>query len=136
MNTPRKQVWVYVALLCGVTYLLIGRAFAAPTDNVRVWRLAAWVVSGVVFAAHIWYEQFRLRSTPRTTALHAASGAAIGSFALAVAGMIHSFLTTSTIQPLWLAALVLWPAITAVPAFLVALVMAAVLARFPRRVRA
>ncbi len=45
--------WVRAAILAGFAYLVIGRVFAWPTDNVKVWRLAAWGVSGVVFATHI-----------------------------------------------------------------------------------
>ena len=94
-----------------------------------MWRLAAWVVSGAVYAAHIWYEHFALRNLTRTTALHVAIAVAIGGFGLAVAGMTRSLYTTSQIRPGWVLALLLWPALTAVPAFLVALAVAAVLPR-------
>ena len=129
--SPRSD-WVRAALVVGVAYFLIGRGFALPTEHVQMWRLAAWLVSGAAYAAHIWYEHFRLRNGPRSTALHAAVAVAIGAIALALAGMIRSVSTTSTLRPAWLLALVLWPAITALPAFLVALVVAALLARLPR----
>jgi len=103
--------------------------FALPADHVHAWRLAAWMVSGVAYAAHIGYEHFKLRSSPRSTAVHVAVAVAIGAFALAVAGMIHSLSTASTIRPVWLLALVIWPAVSAVPAFLGALVAGAVLQR-------
>jgi hypothetical protein len=124
--------WARAALLAGIAYLIIGRVFAWPTDHVRAWRLAAWVVSGAVFATHIGYEQLRWRHSPLTTALHASLAVAIGAFGLAVAGALNSLRATSAIQPLWLLALVAWPAATALPAFLVALVASAVLARLPR----
>jgi hypothetical protein len=132
MDLSRRQAWVRAALLVGVVYVLIGRLFALPTDHVRVWRLAAWVVSGAAYAAHIGYEHFRLRNSPRVTALHVALAVAIGAIGLVVAGMMYSLSTTSVIRPAWLLALVIWPAVTAVPAFLVALVAGAVLARLPR----
>jgi hypothetical protein len=47
--------------------------------------------------------------------------------------MIHSLSAAPGIRPAWLLALVLWPVITAVPAFVGALAAAAVLARFSRR---
>ena len=106
--------------------------FALPADHVHAWRLAAWMVSGVAYAAHIGYEHFKLRSSPRSTAVHVAVAVAIGAFALAVAGMIHSLSTASTIRPVWLLALVIWPAVSAVPAFLGALVAGAVLQRLPQ----
>ena len=132
MDASRRQAWVRAALLVGVVYFLIGRVFALPADHVQAWRLAAWVVSGGVYAAHIGYERFRLRNSPRLAAAHVALAVAIGAVGLAVAGMIHSLSTTSAIRPAWLLALVIWPAVTAVPAFLVALVAGAVLARLRR----
>ena len=113
-------------------YFLIGRVFAAPVNHVHLWRLAAWVVSGVAYAAHIGYEYFRLRHSLRSTALHAALAVAIGAFALAVAGAVHSLSATSAIRPTWLLALVVWPVATAVPAFIVAFFAGAVLDRLSR----
>ncbi len=113
-------------------YFVVGRVFARPTDHVHEWRLAAWVVSGVAYATHIGYEHFRLRTSPGVTALHVALAVAIGAIGLAAAGMIHSLSTASAFRPIWLVALVAWPAITAVPAFLVGLVVAAMLRRVPR----
>lgn len=132
MNASPRQAWFRAALLLGVVYFVIGRLFALPTDNVHVWRLAAWLVSGVAYAAHIAHEQFRLRNPPRLAALHAALAAAIGAIALAVAGMIHSLSTPSGMRPAWLLALIVWPAVTAIPAFLGALVATTVLTRFSR----
>ena len=133
MDVSHRQPWIRAALLLGLTYFLVGRGFAAPASHVRVWRLAAWLVSGALFAAHIAYEHFRLRHAPRSTALHAALAVALGAFGLAVAGALHALLTTSTLRLSWLLAFVVWPLATAVPAFLVALVAGAVLAHLPRR---
>jgi hypothetical protein len=124
------QVWLRAALLVGATYGLIGRLFALPASDVHAWRLAAWIVSGAVYAAHIAYEYFSLRSSPRLTALHVAVAVAIGAFALVAAGMLHDLSTASTIRPAWLLALVVLPAVTAVPAFLGGLAIGAALRRF------
>jgi hypothetical protein len=129
MDASRRQTWLRAALLLGVVYFLIGRLFALPANHVRLWQLAAWMVSGGAYAAHIGYEHFRLRNSPRLTALHVAVAVALGAFALAVAGMIHSLSTASAIRPAWLLALVIWPAVTAVPAFLGALAAGAMLRR-------
>jgi hypothetical protein len=133
MDASRRQPWIRAALLVGVTYFVIGRVFAVPSGYPRLWRLAAWLLSGVVYATHIWYEYFRLRNSTRSTALHVALAVAIGAIALALAAMTRSLSTTSVIRPVWLLALVLWPAVTAIPAFLVALVAAAVLSRLQQR---
>ena len=66
--------------------------------------------------------------------LHSAAAVALGAFLLAAAATFHAA-TAASHAPYWqfLLALVLWPIITAVPAFLVALVTGAVLARLLRR---
>ena len=129
MHATRYQPWVRAALFLGAMYFVIGEAFAVPASHVRVWRRAAWVVSAVAYGSHIGYEHFRLRYSPRLIALHAALAVAIGALVLAVAGMIHSLSVTMAIRPSWLLALIIWPAVTSIPAFLVALVAASVLAR-------
>jgi hypothetical protein len=50
--------------------------------------------------------------------------------------MIHSLWTTSALRPIWFLAIFLWPAFTALPAFLVALAAAAILARLSPNVNA
>ena len=133
MDASGRQTWVRAALLVGVAYFLIGRVFALPSDHVRGWRLAAWVVSGAVFAAQISYEHFRLRNTARPTAWHASVAVAFGAFALALAANIHDLGSASGYRPRMLIALIAWPLLTAVPAFLLALAVAAVLARLPTK---
>src|SRR3989442_15613820 len=68
-------------ILVAVAYMAIGIVFAAlaaDANYVRVWRLAAWLASAAAAAAHIGYEHYRLRSSPRPTALHAAGAVALG----------------------------------------------------------
>lgn len=57
------------AFLAGATYTAIG---------LTSWRVAAFVVSGIVFAIHIGYEHFRRRRPAKLTAWHASAGAALG----------------------------------------------------------
>jgi hypothetical protein len=91
------------------------------------------MVSAAAYAAHIGYEHFRMRSSPRSTALHVAVAVAIGSLALVVSGMLHDLSTASTIRLAWLPALVVLPVVTAVPAFLVGIVAGTMLRRFSSR---
>lgn len=118
-------------ILVGLFYALVGIVFAWPAEHARAWRLAAWVVSAVAYAAHIGYEHFRLHNPPRRAALHVAAGVALGAFGLAVGANLHALSVPSTPghRRLLLIALAAWPAITAVPAFLVALTAAALLGR-------
>ena len=113
-------------MLIGIVYLVVGITFGELG-----WRLAAWLVSTVAFAVHIGYEHFRLGNSPRWTALHASAAAALGAFGLAVAANVHELLANpGNHRSLLLLALVLWPILTAVPAFVVALAAAAGLARW------
>jgi hypothetical protein len=91
------------------------------------------VACAAAYAAHIGYEHFRLINSPRVTALHAAMAVALGALLLAVGANIHDLGAASGYRPRMLIALVAWPLLTAVPAFLVALVVAAVLARLPKK---
>ncbi len=77
-------------VLAAVAYVAIGvvsgaLARSADSDQVRLWRLAAWVASAAVAAAQIWYEHYRVGSSPRPTALRAAGAGALGAFGLALA---------------------------------------------------
>ena len=87
---------------------------------------------GVAFAIHIGLEHFRFRNSPLRTALHAAMAVAIGAVGLAAAANIHSLKTGTGNQRLLALALVIWPLITGVPAFIVALIAAGGLARLRR----
>jgi hypothetical protein len=138
MEASGRRSWVRAVLVVAVAYVVIGIVFAALDDSpdaavVRLWRLAAWAASAVVAAAHIWYGQSRLDSPPLRTAWHAAAAVALGAFGLALAANVHWLLAeTRGPHPPFLA-LPLWPLITAVPAFPLALAGAAVLAHFKRR---
>ena len=126
-------------ILAAVAYVVIGILFSvlsrsADADHVRLWRLAAWVASAAVAAAHIGYEHYRRSSSPRATALHAAGGVALAAFGLALVANVHWVLAETHGQRPPLLALPVWPVITAIPAFLGALAVAAVLTRFSRRV--
>ena len=121
-------------ILLGAVYLAVGLTFAALAGSagshqmVVAWRLAAWVISAAAFGAHIWYEHSRLGNAPRTTAWHASAAVALGAFALAVAARIHAHVTGSGNPHLLTFALVAWPVLCGLPAFVVAFAAAAGLA--------
>ena len=124
---------LHVVLLLGAAYSAIGVGFAAFSDLATsnemhlMWRRLAWLASGAVFAAHIVYEQFRAGNRRRTVAMHASSAAALGACGLAIAANLHEWKTATSFRPSIAIALFAWPLVTAVPAFLVALVAAAIL---------
>ena len=112
-------------MLFAIAYPVVGVAFAVPanataTHGIRFgWRLAAWLVSAAIFATHIWYERARDRK-PLLSALHVAIAVATGALLLAV------WINVRRPAPL---ALVLFPLVTGVPAFVVAFVAAIVIKR-------
>jgi len=121
-------------------YPVVGITFAAlanpsASGEMRVaWRLAAWLVSAAAFVAHLGYEYFGLRNPPPRAALHAAVAVALGAFILAVWVNLHARWGASSHQsPLAPLALVVFPVVTGVPAFLVGLITLAAAARTRRR---
>jgi hypothetical protein len=131
MGESSRQSWVCAVVLLGIGYALVGIVFAMPATHVHAWRVAARVVSAIGYAAHIAYDRFRLRNSPVSAALHVALAVAIGAFGLAVGANIHSLSIESTNQhrQLLLLALGIWPLMTAIPAFVVALGTNVLLAR-------
>ena len=127
--------WVRATVLLAVLYALVGITFAAPDTHVRFWRLAAWAICGVAYAGHVAYEHFRLRQTPRSAAIHLATAAGLGALGLAIGANINSLSTASSAQSqrLLLIALVVWPFIVGIPAFLVSLVITTILGHSPWR---
>ena len=121
-------------LLAAALYVVISLGSVAldtaAGSGIHRWRLAAWLASAVVAATQIWYEHFRLINRPRTVALHAAAAVGLGAFGLAVAANLHSGFAG---QRSLLLALVTWPMITAIPAFVAAWAIAFVLARLAPR---
>jgi hypothetical protein len=123
-------------ILVGVVYALVGIGFGelahlASSDQVQFrLRLGAFVASAAVYGAHIWYEHFRLNNSPWTTSLNAGLAVGLGALLLAAAALAHA-LTVSTHAPfrLHLIAFVVWPIITGVPTFLVAIVLTTILTR-------
>ena len=126
--------WFGRACLVALVYSIAGIVFGAlagraPSHHgVVAWRLAAWLVSAITFAAHIWVDGERRGFPPLQSAYHAAVGAGLGALGLAAAAASHSHLA-HTANRFPLSALIIWPLITAIPAFLAAYVVAAVLRR-------
>ncbi len=139
MGASVRQRWFRIVVLLGAVYFVFGVAFSAfaswsGSNSMRVaWNRLAFLASGVAFALHTGHEHFRLRNSPLITASHVSMAVALGAFALAVSANVHGYIVGSSNKRLLTLALVAWPALTAVPAFAVALVAAAGLALRRRR---
>jgi hypothetical protein len=126
-KATHQQNWVPLTIFLAVVYCTVGVVF----QGAFAWRLAAWVVCAVAYVGHLAYEHFGWRNSPRATALHTAAAVALGTFGLAVAAALHRLGSSGPAAPMHLYALALiaWPLITGLPAFIVALVLSDVLAR-------
>jgi hypothetical protein len=134
MAASTRARWAWLVILLGIVYLVDGVVFSALTQSaasnwVRPLRLASWLIAALAFAGHVGHERFRLRSTPLTTALHVSMAAALGAFGLAGAALVHALSAPAGHAPRLALALVAWPVLTGVPAFVVALGIATLLAR-------
>jgi vacuolar-type H+-ATPase subunit I/STV1 len=140
MDASKNKRWLKAVILFGIVYLVVGIAFAelaklsSSNETGAMWRRAAWLVSAAAFVIHIGYEHFRQRNSSRSIAFHASGAAALGAFGLAVAANVHALWVGAGNQGLLTIALVAWPALTAVPAFVVALIVANLLARMRSKV--
>jgi len=135
-----KVAVVRTVLFLGVVYVIIGVVFggfagrAASSQGRVAWRWAAWALSAAVFGAHILYERARAHGSPRTTAIHASSAAALGAFGLAIAANVYTYTVGAREHALALGlSLAIWPIMTALPAFVVALVAAVLVDRALQR---
>ena len=133
MNESGRQQWFRMVVLLGAVYFVFGVAFAAfarwsaSASMHETWNRLGFLASAVAFALHIGYEHFRLRNSPLITASHVSIAVALGAFALALNANVHGLRVGSNHHRLLAFALIAWPAITAVPAFVVALVAASAL---------
>jgi hypothetical protein len=99
----------------------------------NLWRFAGWALSFVVFAVHLIYERRRRSKSPATAAWHVAVAVGVGAFVLAIVGPVRSHWGTDDFGRAALLSLLLWPVVTGVPAFLVALIAGSGLGRVPRQ---
>src|SRR4030095_4170719 len=138
MDEPKSRLWREAVLLTGVFYCTVGIAFttfgswSSSNRGVVAWRIASFVVSLVAFAIHIGYEHFSVVNRPPIVALHTSLAVAFGGFLLALAANINSFRVANSKHGLLALALIIWPVMTGIPAFVVALITAAGL-KFIRR---
>jgi len=128
MDTVNGRQWLWILLGVGLGYFVIALATSslarAPSSHALAWRLAAWVTSFVVFTLHTRYERIRLRSSAAKAARHAAAAAGLGAFLVAMVALLRGGATPEH-QGARALALVVFPLATMLPAFLVALSLAA-----------
>jgi hypothetical protein len=114
-------------------YFVVGISFALIANSSvsiiirNIWRWAAFLVSGIIFLLSIAYEHYRLYNPFLLTAIHVSLGVALGAFGLAAAANFQALWTSSENHSSIALALILWPILTAIPSFLVAFAIAAIM---------
>jgi hypothetical protein len=133
MSTSIRTQSLVVVLLIGAFYATVGVVFAKFAPDL-LWRRLAWLVSAMAFAAHIAYEHFVFCYSPRTLARHVGAAAALGAFGLAAAANLRGWSVAAANHRALGIALVAWPILVGVPAFIGAMIAALVARRvWPRR---
>ena len=125
MPSPTRHHEAGIILLAGVAYVLIGvgtsilAAGVSSSVGGKAWRLAAWLLSLLVFAGHLAVERSRDARRVRVAA-RVALAVAIGAFGVAALGPLRMHWGEPARVRLVMLSLVAWPLLTAVPAFVVA----------------
>jgi hypothetical protein len=121
------------AFLVGAIYTALGVAAstiggtAASAGVGRAARWATFLLSGIAFVLHVVRERAG-GSAVWSAARRSALAAAIGGLGLALAANVHELVAGEGYRPRLLVALVVWPVLTGVPAFLGASVLSAMVA--------
>jgi len=129
-TTVGRKTWLGPALVTAAGYAVIGAFPAWATragvpPSTQFWRYTAWGLSSVLFAAHIWFES--TRPQPRkSAALHPTVAVMIATALLAASAIVHN-LGRGPMRPMMWLAFVIWPVLTGIGSFLVALLVLAVL---------
>jgi hypothetical protein len=129
--------WARTVVPFGLVYVVVGIVSAALAGSAtsiqgrNAWRMMAWAVSLLAFGAQFLVERVHFNNTTLRSALHNSAAVALGALVLAAAGPVRAHWGTDSQQQA-LTALFLWPALTGVASFLVALGAGSVLARISR----
>lgn len=117
--------WVFIIAVIYVVVGFVTAALAGSAASVQgrsLWRAAAWLLSFVVFAGHVWYDRIAVGSTAGSTARHAAAAVALGALLLAVVGPVRGHWAAPDFWRTAVLSLAVWPLLTGIPAFVVAFV--------------
>lgn len=133
---PASSPWPRTAAVLAyvATGLLTAEvANAAATSQGRTgWRLAAWLLSGLIFVVHVAVERVHAGHDVRRAARHAACAVAIAAFIIAAVGPVRSHWGAQNFWRVVALSLLLWPLLTGLPAWLAALVVGQIVGRVRR----
>jgi len=115
-------------VVIGMVTTILSRSSTSPAGGVR-WRLAAWAVSFAIFGAHILISRHQPGRSVRQAAGQVAIAVAAATCVLALAGPVRSHWGQPHATRIALLSVVLWPVLTGIPSYVVALVAGLVLDR-------
>jgi len=118
-------------VVIGVLTTTLSRSATSPAVGGR-WRFAAWSVSVAIFAAHILISRRQPRRSVRQSAGQVAVAVAAATCVLALAGPVRKYWGEPHAARVALLSVALWPVLTGIPSFVVALVAGRVLDRVTR----
>lgn len=141
MNTRNlARSWQRVARF-GLVYLGLGVGSAIISNDLESAhvqasiRVAIFLVAIAVFYCHFRVELARSAENLRASAVNTSVALAFGTFLLAAYAVGMAWRESSHLPTSLLAALLIWPVATSLPAFLAALVLGSVMVRFRRRTK-
>jgi hypothetical protein len=133
-----RQIRLRTVLLATLAYVIIGlatpalAAAASSAGGVKGWRLAAWILSIVVFLVHA--NAARRRGTERrSAALEVGLAVALSALVLAAAGPVRTHWNETDRRSAVVLSLFLWPLLTGVPACAFAWLVGYALDRMTKR---
>ena len=128
MRARRLWITLGVALFYAIVGVAASSLNGAESSAESVWitRFVAWGLSLVAFLAQVVVERTRLRVGPRSAAADAALATAIGALVLAIRTTVHA-MSNEAFSGRYALALVLWPLLLAIPAFIVAFGLASMM---------
>lgn len=138
MSMPNPERWWQRVALCGLVYFGLGVASAIISNPLQAGlgqasiRVGILLIGIAVFYLHSRIELARTGENLRVSALLASGALACGTFLLAVYAVSMAWWESSHVGASLLAALIVWPVATSVPAFLVALMLGKVMVRTRR----
>lgn len=135
-----ERSWQRVASF-GLVYLGLGVGSAIISNDLESAlvqgsiRVGIFLVAIAVFYYHFRAELARSAENLRASALITSGALGFGTFLLAACAVSMAWRESSHLPTSLLAALLIWPVATSLPAFLVALVFGSVMLRFRRRTK-
>jgi hypothetical protein len=139
MHAPSRSSGLRDVVAASLAYVMVGiitaglAGAAASLAATKAWRLAGWALSLAVFMVHVVASRHRQPGSPLGAAARVAIAVAVAALVLAIVGPVRGHWGEPAIGRVALLSVVLWPLMTGIPAFGVAVAVGHVIDRIGRR---